>query len=118
MAHDAMSPRDSFSRLLLHQARSSELATAHSLYSKMYSVRCVIDREVGRGRLIMRSDRDMNELLLRQELMGVLMSYNVRWLGLGLGVVLDERGMGWEVSLTFSFGAELSFILNCFTHTL
>jgi hypothetical protein len=64
----------------------------------MANVRNAIDREVGRGRLIMRSDRDMNEILLRQELMGVLMSYEGRWLGLGLGVVLDERGVGWEVS--------------------
>jgi hypothetical protein len=64
----------------------------------MVTVRNAIDREVGRGRLIMRSDRDMNEILLRQELMSVLMSYEGRWLGLGLAVVLDERGMGWEVS--------------------
>ena len=74
---------------------------AYSLYdsSEMKEVRRAIDREVGRGRLIMRLDRDLNEVLLRQELIGVIMSYSVRWLGVGLGVVLDERGIGWEVSL-------------------
>ena len=96
----ATSPRDSFSTLLLHQAHSSEVSLAYSLYDsmEMKEVRRAIDREVGRGRLIMRSDRDLNEVLLRQELMGVIMSYSVRWLGVGLEVVLSERGIGWEVS--------------------
>jgi len=99
LSSEASSPRDSFSTLLLHQNRSSEISSAYSLYDsyKMQSVRKAIDREVGRGRLIMRSDRDMNEILFQQELVETLMSYNARWLGVGLSVVLGEQGMGWEV---------------------
>jgi hypothetical protein len=98
--NNAVSPRgDSFSTLLLHQSRSLELNSAHSLYYEMTTMRYNIEKEVGRGRLVMRSDRDMNEILLRMELMGVLMSYHGKWLGVGLGVVLGEGGMGWEVSV-------------------
>jgi hypothetical protein len=66
----------------------------------MRKVRDAIEREVGRGRLVMRSDSDFENVLLREELVGVLMSYSGRWLGLGLGVVLGLKGEGmWEVSL-------------------
>lgn len=87
------SPSGVHSALLLHRQATAEKCAAKSLYEScsMRTMRGVIDREVGRGRLTMRLDRDM-DVWMQKELVGVFMSYGGRWLKLGLELVLGEGG--------------------------
>jgi hypothetical protein len=74
-------------------------------------MRSVIDREVGRGRLTMRLDRDM-DVWMQKELVGVFMSYGGRWLRLGLEVVLGKVGevSGYRVILmVLNFNGDSGF---------
>ncbi|KAL3794293.1 hypothetical protein HJC23_012418 [Cyclotella cryptica] len=93
--HRAVSelPPGVHSALLLHRQASTEMCAAKSLYDSgpMKTMRGVIDREVGRGRLTMRLDRDM-DVWMQKELLRVFMSYGGRWLRLGLEVVLGKGG--------------------------
>lgn len=86
-------PSGVHSALLLHRQATAEKCAAKFLYEScpMRTMRSVIDREVGRGRLTMRLDRDM-DVWMQKELVGVFMSYGGRWLKLGLELVLGEAG--------------------------
>ena len=94
------------SELLLYQSHSTEVHTALTLYNNsrtMTKIRHTIESSVGKGRLLFRSDRDWKDVQMKQELMTLLLYYDGRWLGLGLGVVLGIWD-GWMVSFVVVVG--------------
>ena len=86
------------SLLLLHQTNSHSLHTATQLYSTLTPQFHHVESLIGKGKLIFRSDRDWKDLRMQNELMELVMGYEGKWLGLGLGVIVGEWG-GWRVSL-------------------
>ncbi|CAB9509617.1 Abnormal spindle-like microcephaly-associated protein homolog (Fragment) [Seminavis robusta] len=87
--------------LYLHQHMSSARAAASRLLKSedMQGIISIIDAEVAKGNLAIRSDRDMcgdyADLTLRRTILSLLFSYSMPWLQLGLetlfGVVIEPE---------------------------
>lgn len=93
------SNRNGLRTLLIHR-RSAQIRTkAAELFfgESMRKVKGIIQSEIARGRLSMRSDRDISaDLGLRKQAITLLLSYTTPWLRVGLEVMFGEciEGVG------------------------
>lgn len=90
---DAIMNRAALRTLVVHQrvaqARSRALQVFHT--PPMKKARQVIVAEIARGRLSLRSDRDMHaDLTMRGKVVSLLLSYSTQWLRIGLEVLFGE----------------------------
>jgi hypothetical protein len=92
--NDAGSPSCSGLRMLLIHRRLAQSRTKASGFfygDSMQKVKNTIHAEISRGRLSIRSDRDLYyDLSLRRQVTALLQSYTTPWLRLGLEVMFGE----------------------------
>lgn len=81
--------------LIVHRRMAAVRRSALELYhgSEMQQIRDKVYREIARGRIAIRADRDLHaDLTMRNQIMNLLLGYNTSWLRLGLetmfGVVI------------------------------
>ena len=85
--------RSALRTLLLHRRAAKARTAASRLYTdeEFLSLRYRVEEEIKEGRLSVRRDRDMYaDLGLRQQIVGLLLSYSTEWLKLGLETVFGE----------------------------
>jgi hypothetical protein len=92
--NDAGSPSCSGLRMvLIHRRLAQSRMTASGIFygDSMQKVKNTIHAEISRGRLSIRSDRDLYyDLSLRRQVTALLQSYTTPWLRLGLEVMFGE----------------------------
>jgi hypothetical protein len=79
--------------LILHRRAAQARSKANEVFrsQEMQSVKVALESEVSRGRLSIRSDRDMHaDLNLRAEVIELLLSYSTPWLRIGLETIFNE----------------------------
>jgi hypothetical protein len=86
--------------LLIHRRLSQVRNNAAELFysNSMRTVRTILLKEIGGGRLSIRTDRDLTaDVQLRMELTKLLLSYTTPWLRMGLEVMFGEAIEPWPV---------------------
>jgi len=79
--------------LLIHRRLAASRAKALDLFqnNSMHQIRTIIVKEIARGKLSIRSDRDVTaDVQLRKKLVSLLLSYTTPWLRMGLEVMFGE----------------------------
>ena len=79
--------------LLIHRRLAASRAKALDLFqnNSMHQIRIIIVKEITRGKLSIRSDRDVTaDVQLRKKLVSLLLSYTTPWLRMGLEVMFGE----------------------------
>jgi hypothetical protein len=79
--------------LLIHRRLAASRAKAFDLFrdDSMHQIRTIIVKEIARGKLSIRSDRDVTaDIQLRKKLVSLLLSYTTPWLRMGLEVMFGE----------------------------
>ena len=80
--------------LLIHRRLAQVRAKASELFHSdtMRHTRLTLVKEISRGRLSIREDRDVTaDIQLRRQLVTLLLSYTTPWLRMGLEVMFDEN---------------------------
>ena len=79
--------------LLIHRRLAQVRTKANELFHSdaMHRTRLALVKEISRGRLSIREDRDVTaDIQLRRQLVTLLLSYTTPWLRMGLEVMFDE----------------------------
>ncbi|KAL3924826.1 MAG: hypothetical protein SGILL_000811, partial [Bacillariaceae sp.] len=79
--------------LLIHRRLAQVRSKARDLFhsDEMRRTRIILVKEISRGRLSIREDRDITaDIQLRRQLVSLLLSYTTPWLRMGLEVMFDE----------------------------
>jgi hypothetical protein len=86
--------------LLIHRRLAQVRSKASELFygDSMRTVRAILLKEIGGGKLSMRPDRDVAaDVQLRKQLSNLLLSYTTPWLRMGLEVMFGESIEPWPV---------------------
>ncbi len=90
---DSTLNRSGLRALVIHRRLAQVRYRAAELFQsdEMRRVRTIVQSEISRGRLTIRSDRDLYaDLSLRKQAINLLLSYTTPWLRLGLEVMFGE----------------------------
>ena len=102
--------------LLIHRRLAASRAKALDLFQddSMYQIRTIIVKEIARGKLSIRSDRDVTaDVQLRKKLVSLLLSYTTPWLRMGFEVMFGECIEPVSVSES---GPQVCIVLFLFVH--
>ena len=110
--------------LIIHRRLAEGRVNALKLFKghSMCQIRSIILKEITRGRLSIRPDRDVSaDVHLRKLLTSLLLSYSIPWLRLALEVMFGEfiepvsiSNNGPKVSFNYFYYVNQTFCLKCY----